>query len=174
MIHKEILITNGMARSGKDTFATYLNRIIPTYKYSSIDRVKEIARYCGWDGGKEEKDRKFLSDLKVLTSEYSDMPFKDIYKRVDWFMNVDDHYKVLIIDIREPAEIERAKREFSAKTVLIENINVKNITSNMADAGVFDYTYDYVIQNNGTLEEFMLNIEKFAKEELGAMDGVSL
>lgn len=167
MMHKEILITNGMARSGKDTFAKYLNYLVPTYKYSSIDKVKAIARNCGWNGGKDEKDRKFLSDLKVLTSEYCDMPFKDIAKRVEWFQNVDDHYNILIIDIREPEEIERAKRAFGAKTIFIENNRVEYIISNMADAGVFNYTYDYTIQNNGTLSEFMDNIEEFAKKELG-------
>lgn len=166
-MHKQILITNGMARSGKDTFAKYLGYLIPTYKYSSIDKVKEIARYCGWDGGKEEKDRKFLSDLKVLTSEYCDMPFKDIAKRIGWFREVNDYYEILIIDIREPEEIERAKREFDVKTVFIENNRVEHIISNMADAGVFNYTYDYTIQNNGTLSEFMDNIERFAVKELG-------
>ena len=165
-MQKKILITNGMARSGKDTFAKYLNYLIPTYKYSSIDRVKEIARYCGWDGSKEERDRKFLSDLKVLTTKYSDMSFRDIAKQVDWFRNVDDHYKIMIIDIREPEEIDRAKHEFGAKTVLIENNQVKYIISNIADAGVFNYKYDYIVPNNGTLSEFMNVIEKFAKEKL--------
>ena len=31
-----------MARSGKDTFAEYLNDFVPTLKYSSIDKVKDI------------------------------------------------------------------------------------------------------------------------------------
>ena len=59
-MRKQIYITNGMARCGKDTFATFLNEYIPTLKYSSIDKVKTIAKLCGWDGGKTEKDRKFL------------------------------------------------------------------------------------------------------------------
>ena len=63
---KKIFITNGMARCGKDTFAKFLNELIPTMKYSSIDKVKDIAYLCGWDGGKTERDRKFLSDLKKV------------------------------------------------------------------------------------------------------------
>ena len=47
-----------MARSGKDTFAEYLNDFVPTLKYSSIDKVKDIAKQCGWDGTKNEKSRK--------------------------------------------------------------------------------------------------------------------
>ena len=76
----------------------------------------------------------------------------------------------MIIDIREPKEIERAKQVFGAKTVFIENNRVKQITSNMADAGVFDYTYDYTIQNNGTLAEFMATIIDFAVKGLKVME----
>ena len=152
-----------MARCGKDTFAKYLNEIIPTLKYSSIDKVKEIAELCGWDGGKSEKDRKFLSDLKLLTSNYSDMAFNSVKKEVNIFLS-DNLHKVLLIDIREPDEIERAKNEFNAKTILIENNNIDIINSNMADSNVFDYAYDYIIENNETLDEFKENVMCFAKE----------
>ena len=72
----------------------------------------------------------------------------------------------MLIDIREPKEIEKAKKTFNAKTILIENNRVKNINSNNSDANVFDYTYDFVIQNNGTLDEFRNNIYKFACTEI--------
>ena len=157
---KQIYITNGMARCGKDTFAKFLNDIVPTLKYSSIDKVKDIAKLCGWDGGKTEKDRKFLSDLKLLTTEYSNMAFEAIKSKVNEFLE-DSQYVVMLIDIREPAEIEKAKIAFGAKTILIENKNVKTISSNMADANVFNYTYDYTVKNNGTLDDFRENVEEF-------------
>ena len=159
-ITKKIYITNGMARCGKDTFAKFLNDIVPTLKYSSIDKVKDIAKLCGWDGGKTEKDRKFLSDLKLLTTEYSNMAFEAIKSKVNEFLE-DSQYVVMLIDIREPAEIEKAKTAFGAKTILIENKNVKTISSNMADANVFNYTYDYTVKNNGTLDDFRENVEEF-------------
>ena len=160
-MNKHIFITNGMARCGKDTFAAYLNDIVPTLKYSSIDKVKDIAKLCGWDGeSKTEKDRKFLSDLKLLTTDYSDMPFKAIEQKVNTFLS-DWKHEVMLIDIREPDEIEKAKKAFNAKTILIENNRVAFIDSNMADKNVFNYTYDYTVQNNGTLEEFKENIKQF-------------
>lgn len=94
-----------MARSGKDTFAALMNEFVPTKKYSSIDYIKEIAKLCGWNGQKNEKSRKFLSDLKVLTSQYNDLPFKRIQNQIDEF-NKDEKYNVLLIDIREPEEIK--------------------------------------------------------------------
>ena len=162
-MNKKIFITNGMARCGKDTFATYLNEFVPTLKYSSIDKVKEIAVLCGWDGGKTEKDRKFLSDFKMLTTEYSDMPFKAMEEIVSQFLN-DEIHEVMLIDIREPNEIEKAKIAFNAETILIKNDRVYVITSNDGDAGVFDYDYNYMIENNGTLEEFKDNVGIFYNE----------
>ena len=164
-IKKYIFITNGMARSGKDTFAEYLNDFVPTLKYSSIDKVKDIAKQCGWDGTKDEKSRKFLSDLKVLTSQFNDMPFQAIKTVVEQFKE-DKEKRILLIDIREPTEIEKVKKTFNAKTILIKRNSVKNITSNMVDANVFNYKYDYIIENNGTLDEFYWTVYKFVKDVL--------
>ena len=160
-MNKRIFIVNGMARCGKDTFARYLDDYIPVYKCSSIEYIKYVAAQCGWMGGKEEKDRKFLSDLKALTTAYNDLAFNDISNKVEHFRH-SSYYQVMLIDIREPEEIERAAKEFGAGTILIRNPNVPQITSNAGDAGVYDYYYDYVIDNNGTLDEFKDVIWKWA------------
>lgn len=157
---KPLIITNGMARSGKDTFSGFVSKYVSVYKYSSIDKVKEIARQCGWNGEKDEKSRSFLSELKMLTSKYFDMSFKDVEEKYRVFQE-DDRYDVMIVDIREPKEIERAKQELGAITVLIENNRVKQLTSNYGDAHVRDYQYDYTIYNNGTLNEFDFETEIF-------------
>lgn len=162
---KHIFITNGVGGCGKDTFAQFVDEFVPVLKHSSIDKVKSIAKQCGWDGGKTEKDRKFLSDLKLLTTDYCDMAFEDLKKIVKIFLH-NTPYPVLIIDIREPDEIERAKKEFNAETILIRNNRIKPITSNMADANVENYNYDYIIDNNGTLEEFRETVKRFVEENI--------
>ena len=161
-----IFITNGTGGCGKDTFANFVGEFVPTKKISSIDYVKKIAKDCGWDGRKKtEQDRKFLSDLKFLLFEYNDLPFRKVKEQVlnFWAQN---RYQVLIIDIREPAEIERAKRLFNAQTILIENNRVARITSNEADANVYNYEYDFIIENNGTLEELREKARRFVKDNI--------
>ena len=166
IMNKYIFVTNGMARSGKDTFAALMNEFVSTKKYSSIDYIKEIAKLCGWNGQKNEKSRKFLSDLKVLTSQYNDLPFKRIQKQINEF-NKDEKYNVLLIDIREPEEIRKLCNKYKdVKTILIKRNSVKTITSNMADAGVFDYDYDFVIENNGTVDEFKSTVKRFVGENI--------
>ena len=162
-MNKQIFITNGMARCGKDTFAKFLNEIIPTLKYSSIDKVKNIAKLCGWNGGKSDKDRKFLSDLKLLTSDYSDMPFEAIKQKVDNFMK-DKKHSVMLIDIREPEEIKKVVDRINALTLLITSKRVEKITSNKSDASVLEYDYDDIISNDGTIEELEVKAKSYVKK----------
>ena len=54
---KYIVIINGTGGSGKDTFVSFVSKYNKVYNFSSIDKVKEIAKEVGWDGGKTEKDR---------------------------------------------------------------------------------------------------------------------
>lgn len=158
---KLILIVNGKPRAGKDTFAEFLNEHMPVYKYSSIDKVKTIALECGWKGKKEEKDRKFLSELKRITTEYNDMAYNDVLNRVAAFDNDEIKEDVMIIDVREPEEIERLADELGAITVFVKNDNVPEVTSNYADANVENFDYDITIDNSGTLEDFREAVEEF-------------
>lgn len=148
-----------MGGSGKDTWASLLNKYIPTLKYSIVDLPKEAAKVLGWDGGKTEKDRKFLSDVMDLSTEYNDAPFKDVLSIVTDFKNNLLENEVLIIDMRDPKDIARAVETFGAETILIRNPNVRKIVSNHADANVERYKYDYIIENDGTLEQ----LERVAK-----------
>lgn len=143
---KQIIIINGTGGSGKDTFVELTKKYAKVVNFSSIDKVKEIAKVIGWDGSKNEKDRKFLSDLKRLTTEYNDMSFNNIKLAVKEFNNSDN--EIMFIHIREPEEIERTVKIFKAKTLLVRRIGLANITSNYSDANVEDYNYDYIIENS--------------------------
>ena len=156
---KKIYILNGVGISGKGEFASRLNKYIPSYKYSIVDLVKEAGKLLGWDGAKTEKDSKFLSDLVDLATEYNDMPFRDVLSIVTDFKNNLIQTPVLIIDMRDPKDIARAVETFGAQTILIRNPNVEQIESNHADANVENYEYDYIVENDGTLEQ----LEKVAK-----------
>lgn len=156
---KKIFILNGSGGVGKDTFVNLVSNYIPTIHFSSVTKVKEIAKAIGWDGGKTEKDRKFLSDLKILCTEYNNMPFNSMKEMVDKFLNGDAN--ALFIDIREPNEIEIAKKAFNAETVLVKRDSVVHITSNMADANVYNYQYDHIIENNGSIKDLDNTAKKF-------------
>lgn len=178
---KQVFIINGSGGTGKDTFVElvhdsdnfyrliagkYIKRV-KVYNYSSVTKVKKIAKLIGWNGEKTEKDRKFLSDLKLLTSEYNDMPLEDMKSYANKVFNSDFDrcdIKILFLHIREPEEISKAVNEFkkyNAKTILVKRDSIKHITSNMADGNVYNYDYDIVINNNGTLDDLKVKAECF-------------
>lgn len=148
---KNIVVINGTGGCGKDTFIKLISKYKRVYNFSSIDKVKEIARIIGWDGTKDEKSRKFLSDLKNLTKEYNDMPYNCTKEAIEEFKNSD--CEIMFIHIREPEEIKRIVDTFGAKTLFIKRENLNDITSNSSDGRVSKYKYDYSILNT-TLEEY--------------------
>lgn len=156
---KKIFILNGSGGVGKDTFVDLVSHYIPTIHFSSVTKVKEIAKAIGWDGGKTEKDRKFLSDLKLLCTEYNNMPFNSMNEKVSEFIN--SNAELLFLDIREPNEIEIAKQAFNAETILVKRNSVKHITSNMADGNVYNYQYDHIIENNGDIDDLDMAAKMF-------------
>ncbi len=157
---KKVYVTNGSAENGKDSFADFVGKYISTYKYSSIDLVKEMFEVVGVSKKeKTEKKRRLWSDGKDLLTEYDDIPFKDVTSIVTDFKNNKIEAEVLLIDIREPEEIARAVETFGAETILVRNPNAIKIESNHADRDVENYEYDYIIENDGTLEQ----LEKVAK-----------
>lgn len=160
-MEKQIIIINGTGGSGKDTFVDFCLKYGKVVNFSSVDKVKEIAKLIGWDGQKRERDRKFLSDLKKLTTDYNDMPFNSITDAVATFESFDN--EILFIHIREPKEIQRAASIFKAKTLLIKRVGLSNIQTNDSDANVDNYPYDYIIENT-TLEELDNNALNFVSE----------
>ena len=159
---KQIFIINGSGGVGKDTVCEKCGHYTDVKVVSSIDLVKHFATEMGLSGQKTPRDRRFLSDLKDLLTAYNDLPFKDIKQKVNEFKQDTDNM-FLFIHIREPEEIERAKKEFGAHTVLVVNDNVLGIYSNHADGRVLEYDYDVVIDNSGTLEELEQEAERFVE-----------
>lgn len=162
---KKVFITSGNGGSGKDSFTSLINKYIPTYKYSIIEKSKQAAKVLGWDGNtKTEKDRRFLSDIMDLSADYNDNPFKDVLSVVLDFKNNLIEAEVLLVDMRDPKDITRAVGTFGAETILIRNPNVEPIKSNHADANVENYKYDYIIENDGTIEQLDKIARVFAED----------
>ena len=158
---KKIIVINGTGGCGKDTFVELCKKHINVYNFSSIDKVKEVAKIIGWKGTKTDKDRKFLADLKKLTTNYNDMAFNSIIDAVNVFKKSKD--EIMFIHIREPEEIKRVVDKFNAKTLLIKRTEQEIIKSNSSDANIENYNYDYIIENT-TLEQYENKAIKFIKE----------
>ena len=169
----KVVLVNGYPGAGKTSFEEMCQFILgPYYRCrSTVDKVKEIAKQCGWDGTKDLPGRRFLSDLKDAFTRYNDMPLKDIISCAENFAfeleqyGVDSEHGVLFVDVREPFEIEKLKEALNGITVFIERDEVKNKEkSNHADSDVEDFIYDYYINNNGSYEDLAVSARHFLQD----------
>lgn len=153
---KKWFILNGNQGSGKDAFKTALSKYAKVKSISTVDIPKEIAKSLGWDGVKRDNDRNMLSDLKDWWTKYFDGSFKYVERELNNFLygEKDSDVEIFTVDSREPEEIERLVRVLCFETILIERDSANHTASNHADSNVHEYkNYDYVIYNNGTLED---------------------
>lgn len=166
-----VVIVNGKPGVGKTTFEKLARDILGENFCewtSTVDKVKEIASYIGWNGIKDLKGRKLLSDLKDICTEYNDMPAVDVINHLEMWdeelksFNVGSQPHVFFIDDREPEHIQRLKEKLNAITILIRRPGDEDIeTSNHADEEVFNYTYDWTIYNDGDIEDFKNKTQAF-------------
>ena len=171
----KVIIVNGAPSAGKSTFEEmcqiyareeWENKIRVDIT-STVDFVKDIAKQCGWDGTKDLKNRKFLSDLKDLLTEWNDVPFKKIEQKVKWLEMTNENY-ILMVDCREPVEIQKFKDRLNALTVLVRREQVESEeTSNHADAEVMNYNYDLTIWNNSDKIDLANKVVDFMEQLKG-------
>lgn len=151
-MNKQIIIINGQGGVGKDTICDIVKKHYKIKVVSSIDMIKAIAIYGGWDKQKDLKGRKLLSDIKLAFSEYNDLPFKQMAHEIKIFKNFRDE-QFLFIHVREPEEIKKLVSEYpEIKTLLITRGESQLNFGNMSDDNVLNYDYDFVFENNGELE----------------------
>ena len=180
----QVVIINGMGTSGKSTFCSMckdyaqgLDYSMPVYvkELSTVDWVKDVATFCGWQGTKTEKDRKFLSDLKLALEAWDNSPVDSVLDTMKQAIGSPSHW-IFFVNCREPRNIDQfktlVKQRFNwpVKTVLVRNPNAKVINSNMADAQVENYVYDCYIQNSGTLDDLKDLAEDFTTQIVSKWD----
>ena len=112
-----IFVVNGFPQSDKDTFVNFCLDELTCWgkSASTVDFVKEIAVLCGWNGQKTPKDRKFLSDLKDLLTDWGNVPYNKIIREKTVFeysfngFGIDPDKAFFFIYCREPQEIQKVK-----------------------------------------------------------------
>lgn len=154
----KVFVLNGFPMSGKDTFVNFLK----TYaregeifaQRSTVETAKEALKILGWDGvAKTDEVRNALNDLKRISTKVFDDPFKKVERWIKMYSGIDKDV-ILFVDSREPEEIQRFVDVFGAQTILIDRGENICRANNPADTQVKQFSYDYIVLNVGTLEEF--------------------
>lgn len=164
-----VVVINGYPRTGKTTFTDICCEIAYPYgkNLSTVDFIKEVATLAGWDGTKDEKNRKFLSDLKKLMTEWNEVPVnkleEDMKNHMDdlSFNDFDSKKAIFFVHCREPEEIQKLVDKFNAVTVIVSRDNVEENLSNDSDKNVELFPYDVMIKNNNSIQHLELTAKVF-------------
>ncbi|MBE6949510.1 MAG: hypothetical protein E7456_06655 [Ruminococcaceae bacterium] len=160
---KIAIIINGAGGVGKDTLCDIAARHFKVVNVSSITPIKEIAANYGWNGEKNAKSRKFLSDLKRVFIDYNDLPTNYLYEQYKAFVDSDN--EVYFAHIREGEEIDKLKSLIGegCVTLLVERQTGNNEWGNTSDDEVKNYKYDHIFDNNKPLDEVEKDFIAFLK-----------
>lgn len=170
----KIVIINGVNGAGKDTFIDFVSQYLGDHNVlniSTVDCIKDVARRLGWDGQKNESARKMLSELKRISIDFNDYPYIDCVNKISLFERDRQYYGmstdkcIIFIHCREPEEIEKYKKRLNATTLLITNSRVKP-ANNSSDLSVFNYKYDYIIDNSKGFMQLYEAAAEFCEEML--------
>ena len=116
-MEKISIVINGVGGAGKDTLISLLQDKYKIKNVSSIAPIKALAKMMGWQGEKTDKARKFLSDLKAITTEYNDYPTNYLLEEQQGF--IADNNQIMFVHIREPKEIEKFVNRSKTKTITL-------------------------------------------------------
>ena len=164
----KIIVINGYPRSGKDEFVKIADEKYKVVQLSTVDTVKYVAKIFGWDGKKDRISRKMLSDLKLFYSKHFNGPYKECTELIESGRGI---YDIVFLHVREPNEIECIKMYCRAADIKFYSLFIDRNDSEKthlakSDTQVQEYTYDIVVRNNGTLDEYKNTVYNTIKEKI--------
>ena len=175
-INKEpiIYVVSGKARSGKNSVCEIIKNHYNDLKVINLayaDTLKDyVMKITSWDGSEETKPRELLQNLGVeLIKTHIDDSML-VRRMVEDIKVYSYFYDVITIsDARFPNEIDIIKDNFSnviSIRVLRDEKNdlTEKQNKHATEIAMNDYSnYDYVINNNDTLENLEKEVRKCIK-----------
>lgn len=152
-----VVFINGPATAGKDTLMDLCIEEFKSLifdKISAVDLPKEAFKLLGWNGEKTGGVRDGLSYLKLLADKEFDMSYNYITDRI----KNGKFYNILFVCVRDAETITRCvefckEEDFDCVTLLVKRKGVEPITTNEGDRDVYNYNYEKIINNDGTIDQ---------------------
>ena len=159
------LCISGKATSGKTTAAQIICSEFCAASFAFGDEVKRVALELGWDGKKDTRGRRLLQDIGRVGREYnSDLWVNKSIRQAKSYAPWQRDSICIFSDCRYPNEIARVKQEmYNVITMRIERDGVELLKDDSETALDSYGSWDIVVENNGTLEEFKSKIMEAVK-----------
>lgn len=172
----KVILIGGKARSGKDTIADFMIEDLEKMgkkpcKIQIGQYIKYYAtRYFGWDGREETKPRTLLQELGTEVIRKKIDPDFHIDRLIQDIRVLSHFYDTFIVsDVRMPNEIEKPKSIFEDVVTIkmlrpsleLDSKQKQHSTETALD----NYNnFDYIVDNNSTLEDLQIKAKEILKE----------
>jgi len=176
---KKIILVSAKARHGKDTFAEILkNKLEQRGNKIVVDRFAKYIKnflidYYKWDGiskTEEIRERLQLLGTDIIKEKLNYKCFHSLRLSQDFSIIQDDFDYFLVPDTRFEDEILIMKSMFpnDVITVRIERDGfISDLTEDQlkhkSETALDDFKFNYIVKNNGTLEDLSSKVDKFIK-----------
>lgn len=173
----KVCCISAKARHGKDTAAESLkyylenkgNKVLITH---FADLLKFICtKFFDWNGLKDEAGRTLLQYIgtDIVGAKKPEYWAEFIVSILKMFENEWDY--VLIPDCRYPIEVETVSKSFETYVLRVERPNFDSgLTDTQkkhaSEVSMDNYTFDAILYNDGTLDDFIEKVEWFANNFL--------
>lgn len=172
----KIICIGGKAQNGKDTSAIMINNELQLSGKRTVIAhygalVKFICeKYFNWDGKKDVTGRSILQRVgtDVVRNQFPDYWVDFVVGVVNMFPDEWDY--VIIPDTRFPNELEKWKNaNYDVIHIRVERKNFKSPLTeeqlkHVSETALDDSIPNYIIVNDGTLEELRTKIRNLCKE----------
>lgn len=159
------LCISGKATSGKTTAAEAILENFTSISWAFGDEVKKVAMELGWDGKKDERGRRLLQHIGDVGREYDENIWvnRAIKAAKDYAPYLRDAI-CIFSDCRYPNEIAMVKQEmYNMITMRVVRDSMEKLEHSSETALDSYGSWDIVLENNGTLEEFKSKVVEVIK-----------
>ena len=172
---RKLIGVTGNANVGKDTLADYIIKQNNTFiKHAFAKPIKDIMiNELGFT-----EQQCYNQTLKHIKNDFWDITPRDamlligtqLFRkqwRFDFWVKLTEHkilkqlnQNIIICDVRFDNEAEMIKK-YGGKIILVTRRNNPIKVQHVSEAGIKKENIDYIIENNGTIEQFYQNIDSF-------------
>jgi len=170
-------LISGKATAGKNEIASIIKNKLSNYKvqnFAYADYLKWICKsYMGWNGEKDLYGRTLLqrTGTEVIRSQVPDFWVRNVSQILEVLQNEWDY--VTISDVRFANEIEYMEKVFGDKVISLRVERPNHISgldkeqlNHQSEIALDGYTFDYLIINDGSLDDLEIKVNNFIKNEL--------